>query len=191
MAKPEISQDCLEFLSPIRKRRPKVHDRTPKPLVGHVWPSVRLDSISPDEFSMRTILSASALPVHMHGAIAATLDTANVRHAPSSFFWPLVDAQQGVRHASGEMMHPLLMLVLAPIFVQNRVKNANPPPAKRTKEEVRKDAEKARNSHRKGHGHHQKRNKRVAHPIKSDEDGTIIKEVGYVVGLDNHPGGGI
>lgn len=55
------------------------------------------------------------------------------------------------------------------------MKDINPAPAKRTKEQVRKDAEKARESHRRGHGHHRKRFKKAAKPIASDGDGNIVE----------------
>lgn len=57
------------------------------------------------------------------------------------------------------------------------VKNVDRPPSKRTKEEVMKDAAKDRDAHRKGHGHHQKRAKKVARPVASDDDGAPVVEV--------------
>jgi len=60
------------------------------------------------------------------------------------------------------------------IFVnclQDRVKNIKKPaPAKRTKEELAKDAAKARDAHRKGHGHHQKKARKFADPRSTDEE---------------------
>lgn len=65
---------------------------------------------------------------------------------------------------------------VVPQIFQQRVKNINnPPPTRRTKEEVQKDAVKARESHRKGHGHHQKRARKVAQPVASDGDGNVVE----------------
>lgn len=58
---------------------------------------------------------------------------------------------------------------------QKRVKNVNPAPAKRSKVEVERDAAKARDVHRKGHGHHQKRAKKVAQPTEPEESSVPVR----------------
>ncbi|CAM9976153.1 unnamed protein product [Scytosiphon promiscuus] len=59
---------------------------------------------------------------------------------------------------------------------KNRVKNANPAPAKRSKVEIARDAAKAREAHRQGHGHHQKRAKKVAQPTEAEESSVPRKK---------------
>eukprot|EP00903_Cladosiphon_okamuranus_P016049 g14818.t1 len=87
------------------------------------------------------------------------------------------DAEEGGFETLGELVQAGATGAKRKLMAwKNRVKKVDPPAAKRTKKEVQEDAQKARNSHRKGHGHHQKRGKKAAHPVKSDEDGIIIEE---------------
>lgn len=60
---------------------------------------------------------------------------------------------------------------LLPFFLlkQDRYKEARAAPAKRTKAEVEKDASKARETHRQGHGARGKRARKVARPIDDDD----------------------
>eukprot|EP00904_Undaria_pinnatifida_P011061 jgi/Undpi1/7085/HiC_scaffold_22.g09559.m1 len=55
---------------------------------------------------------------------------------------------------------------------KNGVKTVNTPAAKRTREQIDRDASKSRDAHRKGHGHHQKRAKKVAAPVKDEVGAT-------------------
>lgn len=48
------------------------------------------------------------------------------------------------------------------------------PAAKRTREEIDRDAARSRDAHRRGHGHHQKRGKKVAAPV-DDEAGAKVR----------------
>ncbi|CAM9417293.1 unnamed protein product, partial [Ectocarpus sp. 4 AP-2014] len=61
---------------------------------------------------------------------------------------------------------------------KNRVKEVVPKPSKPTKEELDEDASKSRETHRQGHGHHQKRARKVAQPTGPEEraDGSFDGE---------------
>lgn len=57
------------------------------------------------------------------------------------------------------------------------MKNVDIPAAKRTREEIDLDAARSRDAHRRGHGHHQKKAKKVAAPVE-DEVGAKVRVVG-------------
>ncbi|CAN0445443.1 unnamed protein product, partial [Ectocarpus sp. 8 AP-2014] len=61
---------------------------------------------------------------------------------------------------------------------KKRVKEVVPKPSKPTKEELAEDASKSRETHRQGHGHHQKRARKVAQPTEPEEgaDGSLDGE---------------
>ncbi|CAB1120835.1 unnamed protein product [Ectocarpus sp. CCAP 1310/34] len=61
---------------------------------------------------------------------------------------------------------------------KNPVKQVVPKPSKPTKEELAEDASKSRETHRQGHGHHQKRARKVAQPTGPEEraDGSLDGE---------------
>lgn len=75
-----------------------------------------------------------------------------------------------------------MRLLLPSLVKQKRVKNVDPEPPQRTKEEIARDASIARDAHRKGHGHHVKRARRAAAPKNDDEDDDHEAEI------DEEPG---
>ena len=63
------------------------------------------------------------------------------------------------------------------------MKTVNTPAAKRTREQIDRDASKSRDAHRKGHGHHQKRAKKVAAPVKDEVGATVSSLLALVLVL--------